>query len=217
MEISSLKVSAYIQARMSSRRFPGKVLAPFRGRPVIDHVIAAVRAAVPGVPVVLLTSTEPSDSPLATYVQSGGTTVFRGALEDVLGRFAACLAASPVDGVLRICADSPLLDGAVLRAVVAAAERTPGVDLVTTIAPRTFPKGQNAEWISARALAAIPAAETTAADREHVTAFLHRHPERFRILNVESGQPELAAQSYAIDTVEDLLRLEGLGAAGAAA
>jgi spore coat polysaccharide biosynthesis protein SpsF (cytidylyltransferase family) len=53
--------------------------------------------------------------------------------------------------------------------------------------------------------------ELTAGDREHVTAFFYRHPERFLIRNVESSSPALAGDSVAVDTIDDLRRLEQLG------
>src|SRR5687768_13033965 len=108
------KLRAIVQARMSSQRFPGKVLAPFRGRPIIDHVVAAIRSALPEVPVVVATSTEHSDDPLAAYLGSTGTAFHRGPLADVFSRFRGCLVAHPADWVLRVCADSPLLGAAML-------------------------------------------------------------------------------------------------------
>lgn len=191
---------------MSSRRFPGKVLAPFRGRPIIWHVLDRVARALPDLPRVVLTSTDASDDPLAAYLAHLGAACFRGPLDDVLERFTLAARGSDAAWLLRICADSPLLDERVLRAVTAAHD--PALDLVTTTAPRTFPKGHNAELINAATLAALPPGELDPADREHVTRFFHRHPERFRVRNVESGDPSLAALDLAVDTIEDLHRLE---------
>jgi spore coat polysaccharide biosynthesis protein SpsF len=207
---------AIVQARMSSRRFPGKVLAPFRGRPLIDHVTAAVRLALPGVPVVVATSTEHSDDPLALYLGSTGMAVYRGPLDDVFGRFRGCIQASPTDYVLRICADSPLVDGGMLRKVVSSLEGAEGasIDVASTTIRRTFPKGHNAELIRTASLLAIDVAELNAHDREHVTPFFYRHPQRFRLLSVESGDPDLASTNLSVDTVEDLHRLEALTSAG---
>jgi spore coat polysaccharide biosynthesis protein SpsF len=83
-------------------------------------------------------------------------------------------------------------------------------DLITTTARRTFPKGQNVELIRTSTLLSLPQSELMPSDREHVTAFLHRHPERFHIVNVESGDPKLADESVVVDTLEDLRRLESL-------
>lgn len=202
----SSEIHVFIQARMSSRRFPGKVLAPFRGHPIIWHVLERVARALPDIPRVVVTSTEPTDNPLAAYLDRLGTACFRGPLDDVFERFRAAARTHAAAWLLRVCADSPLLDGDVLRSVVGA--RDPSLDLVTTTAPRTFPKGHNAELIRTAALEAIDASELEAADREHVTRFMYRHPQRFAIRNVESGDPALASIDLAIDTLDDLHRLE---------
>jgi spore coat polysaccharide biosynthesis protein SpsF len=190
---------AFIQARMSSRRFPGKVLAPFRGVPVLEHVVNAVRRALPEVPLVVLTSSDPSDDAIAGHLGARG-------LDDVLGRFVLALAVHPCEWILRVNADSPLLAPEVLRAV---AERSrTGADLVTTTFPRSFPVGQNAELISAEALRRIDAEQLGQADREHVTAYFYRHPDGFVIVPVSSSDPTLADLRLAIDEPADLERLE---------
>jgi len=191
---------------MSSRRFPGKVLAPFRGRPIIWHVLDRVARALPDVPRVVVTSTEASDDPLAAYLDQLGTPCFRGPLDDVFERFRLAARERGARWMLRSCADSPLLDARVLTAVVGAFD--PSLDLITTTQPRTFPKGHNAELINAATFAAIDAGELDAEDREHVTRFLHRNPQRFHLRNVESGDPSLAALNLAVDTLDDLQRLE---------
>ena len=70
---------------MGSTRFPGKVLAPFRGRPLIEHVIAAMRTSLPDCPLTVVTSTHPTDDPLANHLAAIGTDCLRGPLEDVFG------------------------------------------------------------------------------------------------------------------------------------
>jgi len=198
---------AIIQARMSSRRFPGKVLAPFHGRPIIAHVCDRVGGVLGRDAVVVATSLEPSDDPLVAYLDSLGIASHRGPLDDVLGRFVSCARGYPGRAVLRISADSPALDEAVIRRVVAEA-KAHDVDLVTTTCPRTFPKGTNAEILSAAALVRLDRLATTPHHREHVTAYAYEHPDEFTISNVTSGDPGLAATSVAVDTVEDLIRLE---------
>jgi spore coat polysaccharide biosynthesis protein SpsF len=149
-------VVAFVQARMSSRRFPGKVLAPFRGQPIIRHVIGSVTGAVESIPLVVATSIDASDDPLTAYVEGLGVPVFRGALADVFRRFRDCLDVFPCDWILRIPVTVPLLDPRIVKAVVARGVGPEArVDLVTTIFPRTFPTGQNAELIRSDAFRAI--------------------------------------------------------------
>ena len=205
----SVSVKAFIQARMSSRRYPGKVLAPFRGEPMIWHVVRAVEAALPRPDLVVVTSTHPTDDPLVHYLQAIGIQVFRGPLDNVLQRFLLCLESHPCEWVLRINGDSPLLWPELIQLFVGRSKQYSG-DLITTIFPRTFPQGQNAELISAGALRTAAREANVAEDLEHVTPFFYRHPDRFRIANVESGNAALAETSMAVDTIEDLQKLEGL-------
>lgn len=207
-------VQAVVQARMTSRRFPGKVLAPLDGRPVIRHVVDAVVTALPEVPLVVATTVDEADDPLVVYLEGVGVAVFRGSRDDVFGRFRACLAKHPAQWVLRVCADSPRLDARLLRAVVAAASR-PDVDIVTSRLPTPLAKGQNAELVRVSAMSGVDGSDLTSADREHVTPYFYRHPERFGILGISDAVPDLVHGSFVIDDIEDLRRLEGAAAASA--
>jgi spore coat polysaccharide biosynthesis protein SpsF len=204
-----MNLAAVVQARMSSRRFPGKVLALFHNEPTIVHVLRAVGAAVDAAAIVVATSTDESDDVLAGFLSSRGISVIRGDLHNVLARFQQAARATGAEWILRVSADSPVLDGGILRQVIDRA-RGESCDLVTTIFPRTFPKGRNAELIRASALLAIDAQAATAEEREHVTTYFYKRPDRFRIVNVESGNPALANESLAIDTPDDLARLEAM-------
>ncbi len=197
----------FIQARMSSTRFPGKVLAPFHGKPVIAHVIAAAARALPRGCIVVTTSVEPADDPLAGYVRDLGVAVYRGELDNVVARFQACLAAHPCDWFFRLCADSPLIDPGLLEAAMHYAGR-PDIDLVTNVFPRTFPRGQSVEMLRAKTFAALDAGRLTPQQKEHATQIYYYHPERFKIVNLEADAPAPAEASYAVDTLEDLGRLE---------
>ena len=200
-------IRAFIQARMSSARFPGKVLAPLRGKPVIQHVVERVKQVVPLRFITVVTSAEEADDPLASYVQRKGIAVFRGPLNDVFGRFRLCLMEFPCEWILRVNADSPLMSVENMRGVIAY-EKEADVDLATTTFPRTFPKGQNAELIRVETFIKIDPVELTREDKEHVTAFYYRQPRRFHIVNISSGNPRLANLNYAVDTLDDLRDLE---------
>ncbi|MFH1453627.1 MAG: NTP transferase domain-containing protein [Armatimonadota bacterium] len=204
-------VKAFIQARMSSSRFPGKVLAPFKGEPVILHVLRQISKVMPMDEIIVMTSTEVSDDPLCFYLEEQGINVFRGDLNNVFLRFKMCLEKYPCDNILRICADSPLLDADVLKKVIDYAYKgDKGFDIVTTTFPRTFPKGYNAELIKSSVLKSIDESKLTPYELEHVTLFFYNNPDKFNIYNVESDNPELSKLNYAVDTVEDLKRLESI-------
>ncbi len=194
---------------MSSRRFPGKVLAPLHSQPLIQHVIAAVQSAAPTLPLVVATSREASDDPLVAYVEKLGCPVFRGDLENVFVRFLSCAASYPCDWILRICADSPFVNSQVIRTVIGCAGDS-ACDLVTTRFPSTVSKGHNVELIKVGTMRMVSLDETTPDDREHVTPFFYRNKHRFRIINIETTDTEVVRPNLCVDTVEDITRLEAL-------
>ena len=201
-----MTVKAFVQARMSSRRFPGKVLAPFRGEPIVLHVVRAAGATVGAENVVVATSDESSDDPLAAYLASIGIVCFRGPRNDVVGRFRLCAHAHPSEWILRLCADSPLLNPTELAAVVAGAGDD--VDVVSTTLGDHDTHGRNAELIRTSALLGLDIAALTEHDREHVTPFFYAHPDRFRLVAVDL--PRIGSARLTVDTLEDLARLEAL-------
>jgi spore coat polysaccharide biosynthesis protein SpsF (cytidylyltransferase family) len=95
-----------------------------------------------------------------------------------------------------------------------AERRTPQYDLVTNVQTRTFPPGQSVEVVRADGFAQIDSSRLSAEEREHATQVFYRAPERFRILNVLSRDPDLARQPLTVDTVEDLRAVEALIKAG---
>jgi spore coat polysaccharide biosynthesis protein SpsF len=203
-----MSLRVLIQARMSSRRFPGKVLAPFRGRPLIDHVISGVRRALgEDVALSVLTSSEISDAPLVKYLCASGVDVFRGSLGRVVDRFREALLERPCERFMRICADSPLLNASVLRALIKIAA---DYDLVTTTFPRTLPRGQNAELLKTSTFLDLPVESLMAEELEHITLVYYRNPNSYRIFNLTSGDPSLAQCNLSVDSIEDLVRLEQL-------
>lgn len=204
--MSDTGVFVFVQARMSSRRFPGKVLAPFRGRAVIDHVVEQVSKALPRDHIIVATSAEPSDDPLAAHLGARGVSVFRGSLEDVFGRFQGCLKEHPCTWFFRVCGDSPLLDPQLFARLLE--HCSGGVDLVTNIFPRSFPKGQSLELVNVRTFQTLDSICLSAEQREHVTKVFYDDPSRFHIANVSADGLDLSHTSVALDTLDDLLTLE---------
>jgi len=191
---------------MTSSRFPGKVLALLRGEPVLEHVLRAAEAVVHREAVIVATSDDRTDDAIEAFVRQRGTAIVRGDLDNVLSRFQTAAKAHPSDWVLRITADSPMLNPDVLRALIRAADTS--WDLITTTWPRTFPIGWNAELIRHDVLVSIDASAANAHEREHVTAYFYNRPTKYRIKNIECEDPAFAALNLAVDEPGDLVRLE---------
>jgi len=196
---------AVIQARMSSTRLPGKVLLDLDGSPVVDHVVRRVGRARLVDEVWVATSTAPDDDILTDNLSSLGTPVVRGSLDDVLSRYALSSERSNADVVVRITADCPLIDPAVIDGVIRSYREAPSVDYCSNTLVRTYPIGMDTEVFSRAALDRAALEATTQQEREHVTPYIYQHPESFRLRNVEAP-PDSRRPGYrlAIDEAADL-------------
>jgi spore coat polysaccharide biosynthesis protein SpsF len=181
-----------IQARMNSTRLPGKVLLPLPlngPTTVLEHVVGRSRRVQRVRQVVVATSTHPADDALTEAVSALPASLFRGDEQDVLGRFCGVLARYPHDVVVRLTADNPALDPAFIDAAIEHHLAT-GADYTLTTG---LPLGTNVEVISAAALQQANAAATLPEEREHVTPYLRRHPELFRLETLALTVPAAVA------------------------
>jgi len=203
-----MKTNIFIQARMNSTRFPGKVLAPVNGIPMISRVVSSLTQVFEKERIVIATSEEFSDDPLAIYGKTLGVKVFRGPLDNVFYRFKLCLKSNPCDWFFRICADSPLLNSEILQMMMKFPK--PSLDLITNVQKRSFPHGHSAELINVDTFMHIEMNRLSDSDLEHVTQYYYSHTEEFKILNIENLDIDYAHQNFVVDTMEDLLRVEQL-------
>lgn len=200
-------IRAIIQARMGSTRLPGKVLHELGGRPVLGWVIRAAGQALGGDAVVIATSTAPGDNGVAALATEVNAKVTRGSERDVLARFVQAADEHGAETVVRLTADCPLLDPALIRAATAAFAEL-DVDYLSTIDPRTLPRGLDVEVVSAEALHRADE-HATGADRSHVTSWLYREPGRARTAGL-SFSPPADDLRVTLDTEEDAAALEAI-------
>lgn len=199
---------AIIQARLSSRRLPGKVLMPLQGRPLLGWTIHRLQQSRQLTDILIATSSEPADDPIAAYARQIDIAIQRGPLADVASRFCQALAAKQAPAFVRICADSPFIDAALVDQAINHFHAAP-LDLVTNVLPRSFPKGQSVEVICTETFRALWNQPRSVQEREHITQVYYSAPERFRIRNFSSKTNHAAIQ-LSVDTPEDFTRAQQL-------
>ena len=157
--------------------------------------------------VMVATSSEPSDDVIEDLCASLGVACHRGSESDVLARYEAAAREASADIVIRVTADCPLLDPTLVDRVVNL-HRTGGYDFTSNMLPPTWPYGMAAEVMSASVLREAAAEAVDPDEREHVTPFIYRRPERYRIGNLSSAI-DLSGHRWTVDTPEDyeLVRL----------
>lgn len=193
-----------VQARTGSTRLPGKVLMPLAGQPMLGFMLARL-AGVHADMVVVATSREPQDDAVASVAGEAGVAVVRGSERDVLSRFVDALDHYPADVVVRLTADCPLVDPSLVdEALAVSAGRA--ADYTSNTLVRTYPDGLDVEVVRAGALREAAAEATDPVEREHVTPFVYRRPERYRLATVV-GPELLGRERWTVDTIDDLARI----------
>lgn len=197
-----MTVVAILQARMSSTRLPGKVLAEVEGKAMLARQLERIQRSRLLDEVVVATSRDASDLPLVELCAQLNIRCFTGSLSDVLGRFLTVLAHVPADHVVRLTGDCPLTDWRVIDQVIDL-HLQQGNDYTSNTNPPSFPDGLDVEVIKASVLLALNQKALSVPEREHVTLSIYNHPDDYKIGNFTHHQ-DLSHLRWTVDYPDDL-------------
>jgi spore coat polysaccharide biosynthesis protein SpsF (cytidylyltransferase family) len=200
-----LRTVAVVQARMSSTRFPGKVLADLGGKPMLAHIIERLQLAEMLDQVVVATTDRSEDDAVADFASACGARVTRGSLADVLGRYVLAAGEHDADVVVRITADCPLVDPELVDRLVrvrAAAD----AEYASNVLEPSYPEGYDAEVLTAECLRRIDVESTLDYEREHVTPRIREHPDEYRTAQLRNDR-DLTWIRLTVDVHADLERV----------
>ncbi|MCD6401245.1 MAG: NTP transferase domain-containing protein [Anaerolineales bacterium] len=197
------RVISIIQARMGSKRFPGKMLAKLAGKPLLFHIISRAQKIELADEIVLATTTHERDDLLVDLAKSMNIKTIRGPENNVLERFLIAMDNTKADIIVRICGDAPLFDPDFLdKSISLLKENDADLIVLKHDMPNAY---QGASVISARAIRWTW--ETGRDDPlacEHVTAYAQAHSDKLRTVEVDIDQELLGEFHLSIDTKYDL-------------
>lgn len=100
-----------IQARMGSRRLPGKILMDFAGKTLLEHILSRLSRLKDEIEVVIATSDLKQDDVVEKFCsRHEGIYCFRGDEQNVLKRYYDCATVHHFDNVVRLTGDNPFPD-----------------------------------------------------------------------------------------------------------
>lgn len=186
---------------MSSKRFPGKVIAPIFGRTVLELIIERVSKSVLVDDFIVATSVEKSDDLLVDLIPPG--KVYRGSLGDVRSRFIEIAQIYKPQNVIRITADCPLTCFQLLDNVLREHEKT-GADYTANCNVMAYPKGFDIEVFRAELLFDERSQINDPFEIEHVTPWMYRSG-KLNVVNIEFEDWQTAKKyNFSIDLKTDL-------------
>ena len=200
-----MRAVCIVQARMTSKRLPGKSMMHIQGYPLIEHVLTRCMTIVGIDQVVLAVPDTMESDPLEVPAERHGIAVFRGPEENVLKRYALAARRYRADVILRITGDCPLICP-VIASNVLKPVLDGEVDYCSNIHPRTYEKGLDCEAFTRWALVVADRDATTKQAREHVTPYIVGN-KTFRRRTITSSIERDTTTNWSVDTREDLDRV----------
>jgi glutamate-1-semialdehyde 2,1-aminomutase len=177
------------------------------GIPMVELILQRLSKSKKIDKIILATSDDPRNMPLAEHVRKLGYDVYQGSENDVLDRYyKAARSYHPVT-VVRITGDCPLIDPELVDQVVAAYEAQ-GVDYFSNVLPPSYPDGLDTEVFSFSALEQAAKLASKPVDREHVTPFIRESP-LFKAGNLSNDQ-DFSQERWTVDEIADFEVIEAV-------
>jgi spore coat polysaccharide biosynthesis protein SpsF len=193
-----------VQARMTSTRLPGKVMKIVCGKPLLEHLINRLRKVKYADQIVIATTVNDTDNIIVDLCKKLGTLYYRGSEEDVLGRYYEAAVEYGGEVIIRITSDCPVIDPEVVEYLINCfTNNIEKYDYVSNTLERSYPKGMDAEIVSFKAIKEAHFNAYDPFDREHVTPFIKKRPQQFRLYNI-LYKTDMSRCRWTVDTPEDL-------------
>lgn len=205
-------VMIVVQARLGSTRLPGKVLKTVLGKTLLEFLFERLKRAASCDGIVIATTTNPADDAIVLHGAKMGAKIFRGSEDNVLERYFLAAQKHGAKTVVRVTADCPLLDPAIIDLAVNFYEEHPEYGFVTNSPAegelRTYPRGMDVEVFSFKALEEACQGAKLPAELEHVTPYFRNRPHHYRQHYLQLDH-DLSDWRLTVDTPEDfeLIRL----------
>ncbi len=208
--INNRKVVATIEGRMTSTRLPGKIMMPLAGKPVMQHMIERHRRSSHTDEVVVATTTNAADDPIAELCERLGCAYFRGSEDDVLGRVVGAGKAHGADVLVQGMADSPLLDWRIVDTLIKMREEG-NYDCAANEFESPYPDGFDARAYLFSTLEAAERTDKDPAYREHAGYSIRSQPDKFKLIALKAeGDFAWPGLRLTLDTQQDYLLLSAI-------
>ena len=202
MVIEDMELLTVLQARMSSTRLPGKVMMDLNGKPMIIRQLSRIAQAQQVGKVIVATSKDKSDDPLADFLVSEGVEVFRGELVNVFSRFYELKERYQPRNMLRLTADCPLVMPRLIDEIVEFFNEGDYDYVSNTLLPN-YPDGLDVEIFRAEVLVHLQDRQMTDSEKEHVTLGIYTRKEEFKVANYFNLAEKVTGR-WTVDFPEDL-------------
>ncbi|HLW81503.1 MAG TPA: NTP transferase domain-containing protein [Candidatus Acidoferrales bacterium] len=209
------KVGILVQARMGSKRLPGKALIEIEGKPLLHRLCNRMKLCRRADEVIVATSDEPQDDAIAEACARWGNSVFRGPEKDLTARLLGAAEAHGLSSFVRVTADNPLTDPGGIDNLIDAllgngsGEKSRAV-LVHNMHRHGYPYGTGAEAANRSLLEWCDQQLVGADERECFALYVKQHPRQFCAVRIDAAPHLRRPYFLTVDHREDLELLRAI-------
>ena len=205
--MSSNDLTAIIQVRMGSTRFPDKIFKKINGLTVLECLLEQLSYSQLLTNKIIATSTRTKDDLIANFAKSKKINFFRGQEIDVLDRYYQCAKKFNLKNIIRITSDCPLIDPTIIDKVLSIYQ-SGNYDYVSNFYKNRCPSGFEVEVFSFSCLESSWT-QANGDEREHVTKFIYNNPKYFKIGSFDNDKSYVNLH-LSVDTERDLKLISSL-------
>jgi len=197
-----------VQARMSSSRFPGKVLQKIHKEyTCLEFLIKRLRRSKKISRLVVACTKNSKDKKIIDILNKNKINYFRGQEKDVLNRYYQTAKKFNADIIIRITSDCPLMDPTLVDKFVLLFQKK-NVDYLSNTSPRSFPDGLDIEIFNIKTLITTHLNAYTKYDREHVTNYMIKS-KKFKKFNYKLNK-NYSKLRITLDYKKDLIDIRNI-------
>ena len=205
-KIKPMKLALFIQARLTSRRFPGKMMKTIKNKTIIELVLERISKVENVNKVMVLIPKNLRNYPLYKKLKSLNCDVYRGSEFNVLERFYKAAKKIKAENIIRITGDCPLLDVKILNTMIKKFLSNK-YEYITNSIPRTYPNGMDVEIFTFKALQNAWKKAKSPYDKEHVTPLIIKNRNKFNSYN-KRNKSNLSNFRLTLDTPKDYILIK---------
>jgi len=184
-----LKITASIEARMTSSRLPGKVMMPSINKiSMLEFMINRIRMATLVDEIIVATTTNPDDDIICNLCENLEIKFYRGSENDVLARVLHAHNFVKSDIIVELTGDCPLIDPEIINCSIEEYFKN-NVDYASNSHIRSYPDGFDVQVFSRNLLEEVSMLTNDKYDRENVSSYIYRCG-HYKIHDIISG-PDL--------------------------
>jgi|TARA_B100001971_G_scaffold214448_1_gene252000 spore coat polysaccharide biosynthesis protein SpsF len=203
-----METAIILQARLDSKRLPGKVLMKINGKTILEYTIKRLKKTSLSKNIIVATTKRDEDQKIIKVAKKMNCYTFRGSSNNVLDRYYKAASYYKVKNIARVCSDSPLIDPNIIDEVYFFYLKN-NYDYVSNKIFPSYPVGMGVEILNFQSLKKANRLAKNNYEKEHVTAYIYRRPKKFKIKNV-GLKKKLLNYRLVLDYTEDFMLISNI-------